>query len=56
VSRDGGRLAFTVNEGGFSRLYVWRLPSRTPVALPALRRGIISELCFTRTEADSASR
>jgi dipeptidyl aminopeptidase/acylaminoacyl peptidase len=46
LSHDGAQLAFTVNEGGFSRLFVWRLPSRTPVALPAMRRGIISELSF----------
>lgn len=46
VSPSGEHLAFTVNEGGFSRLYVWRLPEQTPLALPSMRRGVISELTF----------
>lgn len=46
VAPGGGHLAFTVNEGGYSRLYVWQLPTRTRVALPMLPEGIISELMF----------
>lgn len=46
LSPDGAHLAFTVNEDGYSHLFVWRLPERTPVALPAVRRGIIRELAF----------
>jgi dipeptidyl aminopeptidase/acylaminoacyl peptidase len=46
VSGDGGHLAFTVNEGGYSRLYVWRLPDRVQVALPEMPAGIVSELMF----------
>jgi len=46
VAPDGGHLAFTVNEGGYSRLYVWRLPERVKVALPAMPAGIFSELMF----------
>ncbi len=46
VAPRGGHLAFSVNEGGYSRLYVWRLPTRTRVAVPALPAGIISDLMF----------
>lgn len=46
LSPDGGLLAFTVNEGGFSRLYVWRLPEGAPLALPTVRRGVIGDLAF----------
>ncbi len=46
VSPTGGHLAFTVNEGGYSRLHVWRLPERAPLALPPVPRGIIGELHF----------
>lgn len=46
VAPDGGHLAFTVNEGGYSRLYVWRLPQRVKVALPVVPEGIVSELTF----------
>lgn len=46
VAGDGGHLAFTVNEGGYSRLYVWRLPDRVQVALPQMPAGIVSELMF----------
>ncbi|MDZ7668491.1 MAG: S9 family peptidase [Gammaproteobacteria bacterium] len=46
VAPQGEHLAFTVNEGGYSRLYVWQMPTRTRVALPALPAGIISELMF----------
>lgn len=46
VAPGGGHLAFTVNEDGYSHLYVWQLPTRTRVAVPALPAGIISELMF----------
>lgn len=45
-SANGEYLAFTVNEGGYSQLYVWRWPSRARVALPALPAGIVTELAF----------
>ena len=40
------RLAFVSNEHGLSRLHVWALPSRKPVALPELPAGIIASLEF----------
>ncbi len=46
LSMDGRYLAFAVNEGGFSRLTVWRLPQRTPVALPEVPEGIVDGLFF----------
>lgn len=46
VSPAGEHLAFTVNEGGFSRLYAWRLPDGVRVALPEMPRGVVSELMF----------
>ena len=46
VSSGGAFLAFTVNENGYSHLYVWRLPSGARVALPEVPRGVISELMF----------
>jgi dipeptidyl aminopeptidase/acylaminoacyl peptidase len=46
VAPGGKHLAFTVNEGGYSRLYVWRLPMHAPLALPEMPRGVISELMF----------
>jgi dipeptidyl aminopeptidase/acylaminoacyl peptidase len=46
LSADGGYLAFAVNEEGFSRLTVWRLPQRAPVALPQVPEGIVDGLFF----------
>ncbi len=46
LASDGNHLAFTVNEDGYSHLYVWRLPDGARVALPPIPRGIISELMF----------
>ena len=47
VSGDGAHLALIVNEGGFSRLHVWQLPDRTPLALSELPRGMIFSLQFS---------
>jgi dipeptidyl aminopeptidase/acylaminoacyl peptidase len=46
MSPSGDHLAFAVNEDGYSRLYVWRLPERRRVALPAIPEGIVAELLF----------
>ena len=46
VSPTGEHLAFSVNEGGYSRLYLWRLPERSPLALPGIPEGIVSDLVF----------
>ncbi|MCZ6855901.1 MAG: prolyl oligopeptidase family serine peptidase, partial [Gammaproteobacteria bacterium] len=47
VSGDGEHLAFTINEGGFSRLHVWHLPDHAPLALSELPRGAIFSLQFS---------
>lgn len=47
LSEDGSRLAFVVNEGGISRLVVWRLPGHRPLALPELPVGVIGGLEFS---------
>ncbi|MFU8814205.1 MAG: S9 family peptidase [Pseudomonadales bacterium] len=46
VADTGNYLAFTVNEGGYSRLHVWHLPALSPVALPEVPKGIIGGLIF----------
>ena len=46
ISRDGGRLAFTVNEEGMSRLVAMRLDTGAFIALPELPAGIVSGLRF----------
>ena len=43
----GNRLAYTINEDGFSRLSVLELPDMTPVALPGLPSGIYFSLKFS---------
>lgn len=47
VSRNGRYLAFAINEGGFSRLRVWKLPEHSPLALPELPLGTIFGLRFS---------
>lgn len=47
LSADGEHLALVVNEGGFSRLVVWRLPGHRPLALPELPAGVITGLQFS---------
>ncbi len=47
LSGDGRLLALSVNEDGISRLSVWRLPERVPLALPELPIGILSRLKFS---------
>jgi dipeptidyl aminopeptidase/acylaminoacyl peptidase len=47
VSPDRTTLAFTINEGGLSRLVIWHLPERRRLALPAIPDGIISTLAFS---------
>ena len=46
ISPDGQHLALTINEDGISRLAVWQLSGRTPLALPELPVGIIGDLAF----------
>ncbi len=46
LSADGAHLAFTVNEGGYSHLYLWRWPARQRLALPPVPDGIIRDLAF----------
>jgi Tol biopolymer transport system component len=41
VSRDGRRLAYTVNEEGVSKLYVMDTSTRKEVRLPAVPAGVI---------------
>jgi len=47
ISRDGRRLALTVNEDGISRLSVLNLPDLTFVALPQLPEGVASAPLFS---------
>jgi dipeptidyl aminopeptidase/acylaminoacyl peptidase len=49
ASTDGQYLAWTVNEGGSSRLSVRHLPTGTLVDLPDLPRGVINALTLART-------
>ncbi|HXG34432.1 MAG TPA: prolyl oligopeptidase family serine peptidase [Bryobacteraceae bacterium] len=62
VSRDGRRLAYTVNEEGVSKLYVMDTSTRKEVRLPAVPAGVIGglrwhnngrELGFTLSSARS---
>lgn len=46
LSDDGMHLAMSINENGASRLAVWKLPERTPLALPEVPAGTISGLFF----------
>ena len=46
VSRDRERLAYVLNEDGFSRLVARHLPDGGFVALPPIPRGIVSSLRF----------
>ncbi len=47
VADDGRHLALSVNEGGLSRVAVWRLPDHRPLALPALPQGVLGNLAFS---------
>ncbi|MCZ6710053.1 MAG: prolyl oligopeptidase family serine peptidase [Gammaproteobacteria bacterium] len=47
ISPDGGSLAFAINEGGLSRLRVWKLPDHAPLALPELPLGTVYGLKFS---------
>jgi dipeptidyl aminopeptidase/acylaminoacyl peptidase len=47
LSDDRSRLALSVNEGGISRIHVWRLPDRRPLALPEMPAGVLSGLAFS---------
>ena len=47
LSADRSLLALSMNEGGLSRLRVWRLPDRRPIALPPLPTGVLSGLAFS---------
>jgi dipeptidyl aminopeptidase/acylaminoacyl peptidase len=49
LSRDGRHLAYTINEGGFSRLVLHDTAQQADVLLPALPQGaVIEELAFDR--------
>ncbi len=49
LSRDGRHLAYTINEGGFSRLVLHDTVQQADVLLPALPQGaVIEELAFDR--------
>lgn len=47
ASRDGRYLAWTVNEDGYSRLYIRRLDTGELVTLPDMPRGVIEGLTMT---------
>jgi len=47
MAPNGEYLALAINEGGWSRLNVWRLPTRAPLALPELPMGVASGLVFS---------
>jgi dipeptidyl aminopeptidase/acylaminoacyl peptidase len=47
LSEDRSLLALAMNEGGLSRLRVWQLPDRRPIALPPLPTGVLSGLAFS---------
>lgn len=47
LAEDGRLLALSINEDGISRLSVWRMPERVPLALPELPAGIIGSLRFS---------
>jgi len=64
ISSDGRRLAFAVNEEGFSRLRCWNLETGREIPAPALKPGVLGnlawragshELGFTLNSEDSAS-
>ena len=64
ISSDGRRLAFAVNEEGFSRLRCWDLEAGREIPAPALKPGVLGnlawrpgshELGFTLNTEDSAS-
>lgn len=46
LSRDGGRLAYAVNAGGYSRISVLHRASGRTVELPAFLRGVAGELSW----------
>jgi len=47
LSEDGSLMALSVNEGGISRIQVWRLPDHRPIALPEIPIGVLSALKFS---------
>ncbi len=64
VSTDGKRLAFAVNEEGFSKLHCWDLETGRETPVSAVKPGVLSnlawragshELGFTLNTEDSAS-
>ena len=46
LADDGRLLALSLNEDGVSRLVVWRMPERVPLALPELPAGVVGALRF----------
>lgn len=47
LSGDAKQLAYTVNEGGYSMLYLMQLPSGDPRPTKSIPRGVISGLRFS---------
>lgn len=47
LSDDGRLLALSVNEGGLSRIIVWQLPGRRPLALPEQPPGVLGGMAFS---------
>ena len=47
VAGDGRHLALSVNEGGYSRILIWRLPDHRPLAMPALPDGVLRGMAFS---------
>lgn len=47
LAPDKTKLAYSINEGGVSKLHVLALPSRQPIRLPGLPQGILTSLAFT---------
>ena len=47
IAPDGSLLALSINEGGTSRVVVWRLPSHSPLALPELPGGVLNAMAFS---------
>ncbi|HUJ23225.1 MAG TPA: S9 family peptidase [Bryobacteraceae bacterium] len=52
LSDDGRRLAYSLNEDGFSGLHVMDTQTRQDISLPAIPRGVISGVRWSRNGRD----
>jgi dipeptidyl aminopeptidase/acylaminoacyl peptidase len=50
LSGDGEHIAWTVNQGGWSHLYVRRMEARYDVIVPNVPRGVVTGLAWARNE------